>query len=89
MVRNLPSNAGDTGSILGRGIKIPYARGDSPRSTVTTEPMSSRAWAPQQEELPPEPETAWEPQQRAHAHTKRPNATKFKNKSLCPSYSPR
>ena len=38
MVKNPPSNAGDTGSIPGQGTKIPHATGKlSPRAT-TTEP---------------------------------------------------
>ena len=41
VVKNLPSNAEDEGSIPGRGIKIPYATGQlSPRAT-TTEPRAS------------------------------------------------
>ena len=36
VVKNLPSNAGDTGSIPGRGTKIPHAAGQqSPRATTT------------------------------------------------------
>ena len=39
MVKNPPSNAGDMGSNLGRGTKIPHGAGQlSPRAT-TTEPM--------------------------------------------------
>ena len=38
VVKNLPSNAGDAGSIPGRGTKIPHTVGQvSPRAT-TTEP---------------------------------------------------
>ena len=36
MVKNLPSNAGDVGSIPGGGTKIPHAMGQlSPRATTT------------------------------------------------------
>ena len=64
MVKNLPSNAADTGSIPGRGTKIPHATGQlSPRATTTelvhlnersrmpqtTEPMCPGAHAPQLE----------------------------------------
>ena len=49
IVKNPPSNAGDTGLIPGQGTKIPHAVGQlSPRMT-TTEPASSRARAPQPE----------------------------------------
>ena len=43
VVKNLPSNAGDTGSTPGWGTKIPHAAGQlSPRAT-TTEPVRSGA----------------------------------------------
>ena len=49
MVKNLPSNAGDTGSIPGRGTKIPHAMGQlSPRVT-TAKPARSGACVPQLE----------------------------------------
>ena len=52
VVKNLPSNVGDTGSIPGRGITIPHAmRQLSPRA-ATTEPMCSRAHMPQPERSP-------------------------------------
>ena len=36
VVKNLPSNAGDVGSIPGQGTKIPHAAGQlSPRATTT------------------------------------------------------
>ena len=36
MVKNLPSNAEDAGSIPGRGTKIPHAMGQlSPRAKIT------------------------------------------------------
>ena len=37
MVKNPPSNAGDTGSIPGPGTKIPLAEGQLSPSTATTE----------------------------------------------------
>ena len=38
MARNLPSNAGDVGSIPGEGTKIPYAVGQLSLRATTTEP---------------------------------------------------
>ena len=64
VVKNLPSNAGDTGSIPGQGTKIPHATWQlSPRATTTelmrlkkracmpqtTEPTCSGARVPQLE----------------------------------------
>ena len=49
MVKNLPSNAGDVGSLPGWGIKIPRAMGHVSLSAATTEPMCSRARVPQLE----------------------------------------
>ena len=49
VVKNLPSNAGDEGSILGRGTKIPHAAGQPGSSTSTTEPVHSGAYRPQSE----------------------------------------
>ena len=37
VVKNLPSNAGDEGSIPGRGPKIPHAAGQLSLRTTTTE----------------------------------------------------
>ena len=37
MVKNPPSNAGDTGSIPGRGTKIPHATGQLSPLTATIE----------------------------------------------------
>ena len=68
MVKNTPSNAGDVGSIPGRGAKIPHAAGQlSPCATTTelaclnkrahvpqtTEPTLSGAHAPQLEKRKP------------------------------------
>ena len=48
MVKNLPSNAGDVGSIPSRGTKIPRAVGQlSPRATTTElTRLQERAHAP-------------------------------------------
>ena len=37
MVKNLPANAGDMGSIPDQGTKIPHAAGQLPPPAVTTE----------------------------------------------------
>ena len=47
MVKNPPSNAGDTGSIPGQGAKIPHEGWGG-----TTKPVGSRARAPQLERSP-------------------------------------
>ena len=49
MVKNLPSNAGDAGSIPDRGTKIPHAEGQLSLRAATTEPtrLSERACVPQ------------------------------------------
>ena len=39
VVKNLPSNAGDAGSIPGWGTKIPHAAGQASLRTTTTELM--------------------------------------------------
>ena len=39
MVKNPPSNAGDTGSIPGQRTKIPHATGQLSPRTATTEPV--------------------------------------------------
>ena len=49
VVKNPPSNAGDVGSIPGRGTKIPHAVGQLSPCAATTEPAHSRASAPQLE----------------------------------------
>ena len=41
VVENLPSNAGDTGSIPGQGTKIPHAAGQLSPCTATNEPTHS------------------------------------------------
>ena len=43
VVKNPPSNAGDAGSIPGRGTKIPHATGQLSLRTTTTEP-SCHSW---------------------------------------------
>ena len=49
LVKNLPSNAGEVGSIPGWGTKIPYAAGELSLHTTTTEfaHLSERARVPQ------------------------------------------
>ena len=42
LVKNLPSNAGDLGSIPGRGTKIPHAMGQLSLNATNTEPACSR-----------------------------------------------
>ena len=49
VVKNPPSSVGDGSSIPGRGTKIPHATGQLSPRTATTEPVSSRAHAPQLE----------------------------------------
>ena len=39
VVKNLPSNAGDMGSIPGQGTKIPHAAGQLSPCATTTEPV--------------------------------------------------
>ena len=56
MVKNPPSNAGDTGSIPGHRTKIPHARG-------ATKPAQSGARMPQLESL-----SALEPTRRNEDH---------------------
>ena len=51
VVKNLPSNAGDAGSIPCRGTKIPHAVGQLSPCATTTEPVCSGAHAPQLESL--------------------------------------
>ena len=47
VIKNLPSNAGDLGSIPGRGTKSPRAVGQLSARTPTTEPVHSGAPSPQ------------------------------------------
>ena len=79
MVKNLPSNAGDMGSIPGRGTKIPHAMGqlslhatttelvrlnETARVPQTTEPMHSGACVPQLERENPHTTTREKPKHR-------------------------
>ena len=50
VVKNLPSNAGNKGSIPGQGTKIPHALEQLSLQAVITEPARSRARMPQLEE---------------------------------------
>ena len=52
VIKNLPSNAGDVGSIPGRGTKIPHTAGQLSPRAKTTEPGCSRAREPQLERSP-------------------------------------
>ena len=52
MVENPSCNAGDAGSIPGRGTKIPHAEGQLSPCAATTEPTCSRARAPRLERSP-------------------------------------
>ena len=49
MVKNPPSNAGDTGSIPGGGTKIPHAVGQLSPRAANTEPVRPGAHVPQLE----------------------------------------
>ena len=51
VVKNLPSNAGDVGSIPGQGTKIPHAIGQLSPRAATTDPAHSGARLPQQKTL--------------------------------------
>ena len=49
VVKNLPSNAGDTGLIPGQGTKVPHATGQLSLWVATAEPEGSGAHTPQLE----------------------------------------
>ena len=69
VVKNLPSNAGDVGSIPGWGTKIPHAAGQLIPRVTTTETAHSGACAPHLERSP-------------HAATKSP-CTATKDPACC------
>ena len=50
VVKKLPSNAGDVGSIPGQGTKIPHALEQLSLQAAVTDPAHSRACIPQLEE---------------------------------------
>ena len=52
VVKNPPTNATDSGSIPGRGTKIPHAMGQLSLRSATTEPAHSGAHVPQLERSP-------------------------------------
>ena len=54
VVQDPPANAGDTGSILGLGTKIPHATGQLSPCATTTEPVCPTACALQKEKPPPQ-----------------------------------
>ena len=56
MVKNLPSKAGDSGSIPGWDTKIPHATKHLSSSATTTEPVCSRPRATPREACTPQPE---------------------------------
>ena len=70
MVKNLPRNAEDTGSIRGRGTKIPHAVKQLNLSTTTTEACMPRAPALQQEKPPQEEACIPQPESNPRAATK-------------------
>ena len=49
VIKNLPSNAGDMGSIPGRGTNFPHAMVQLSLRATTTEPVHTRARVPQLE----------------------------------------
>ena len=53
VVKNLPYNAGDTGSIPGQGTKIPHAVGQLNPCATTTKPKCPEACMPQLEKRKP------------------------------------
>ena len=71
MVKNLPYNAGDTGSIPGRGTKIPHAAGQLSQRPATTElgHLNERAQVPRTTE-PTRPGACTPQQKIPHALTK-------------------
>ena len=80
VVKNLPANAGDTGSNPSPG-KIPHATEQPSPGATTTEPMCPGAFVPQQEK-PPQRESftlqqetspLWLHLEKAHAQHQRPS----------------
>ena len=49
MVKNLPSSAGDSGSILNQGTKISHAAGQLSLDTATPKTACSRGHVPEKE----------------------------------------
>ena len=54
VVKNLPPNARDAGSIPGQGPRIPYAMGQLGPHALTEVPACSRALTPERESLAPQ-----------------------------------
>ena len=52
VVKNLPCNTGDLGSMPGWGTTIPHAVGQLSPQTATAEPVHSRAHALQERPVP-------------------------------------
>ena len=85
MVKNLPSNAGDAGSISGQGTKIPQAAGQLSPCATTTEfaRLNERACVPQTTEpMEPAPQLERGPgaaRKRSCVPPLRPDTAKNKN----------
>ena len=85
MVKNPPSNAGDVGSISGRGTKIPHAVGQLSLRATTTEPERPGACASQLERENAHATSRKKPrlsQGRSHVRQLRPDAAKNNKKKL-------
>ena len=80
MVKNPPYNAGDMGSILGQGTKIPHAMGQLSPHAATTElmPWSLHATTREEKTHTPQLERSLWAEQRACAPQPRPDAAKNK-----------
>ena len=64
MIKNLPCNAGNKGSVLGSETKIPHAAGQLSPYSASTESTCSGAYVPQLEgpcATTTEPCTLWSP----------------------------
>ena len=78
VIKNLPANAGVTGSTSGPGTKIPHGLVQLSTCSATTDPTLSRAHVPQQEKPP---QWAQAPQlEKAYPQQQRPSAAKNKSK---------
>ena len=79
VVKNLPCNAGDVGSIFGQCTKILRAV-ERPPTADTTEPVSSGAHAPQLLKPVCHKERSYMMQRRSHVPQLKPRAAKSTNK---------
>ena len=84
VVKNPPSNAGDTGSIPGRGTKIPHAVGQLSLHAATTEPVAAAREKPMHCNKEPvhRNERSRMPQRRSHMPQLRTYAAKWINKKI-------